>query len=338
MRCFHIFCFFLIIIILPFFSCTSMEEMPRFVTIFTGEMDNVKLVSYTQNKENNIELIFDKNIKNISCSFFKDEDENIPLSTNVKNLEEEDNKHFLISLENREAVEIGQAFFLKGEVKDRFGNSLLFKLNFIGANNNPCTLKISEVRPLYSKKPKSEFIEMVATKEGNLSGIKILNVGSKKEPDYTFPPAFVNKGELVVYHWRSFGEDVKDEIDRSIISKAPEASSFARDFWGHHKSLPKRKSNAIVIEENGVVQDAILYADSKENNEEWLSENIANAALKAFESGIWMPSSEIKDAIRYHITPSSSLGRKIIPNENTSTARQWFLYKSKDVTLGKRNK
>ena len=141
-----------------------------------------------------------------------------------------------------------------------------------------------------------------------------------------------------MYHWRCFDEDVKDEVDASIISKAPEASSFARDFWGHYKSLPKRKSNAIVIEEDGIVQDAILYADSKENEEEWPSESIANAALKAFESGVWMPSSEIKDAIHYHITPSASVGRKIIPNENKSNAKQWYLYKSKDVTLGKRNK
>jgi len=336
MKRFYIFCF-AIVGIFQFFSCTSVEEMPQFISIFTGEMDNVKLISYDQDKENNIELKFDKKIKDISCSIFKDENEVISIPSNVKNINEEENKHFLISLENKEAIEIGEAFFLKGEVKDRFGNSLLFKLNFIGANNNPCILKISEVRPLYSKKPKSEFIEMVVIKEGNLSGIKILNVGSKKEPDYTFPPAYVKKGEFIVYHWRSFDEDVKDEINNNIISHAPEATK-ARDFWGHYKSLPKRKNNAIVIEENGVIQDAILYADSKENAEEWSTENIANAALKAFESGMWMPSSEIKDAIRYHITPSASVGRKIIPTENKSNAKQWILYKSKDVTLGKRNK
>ena len=328
----------IIAVALSFFSCTSMEEMPKFVSIFTGEMDSVKLLSYRQNKENNVELTFDKNIKYISCNIFKDEDETVFVSSNIKNLNEEENKHFLVSLENNEAIQIGETFFLKGDVKARFGNSLLFKLNFVGANNNPCILKISEVRPLYSKKPKSEFIEMVVIKEGNLSGIKILNVGSKKEPDYTFPPAYVKKGEIVVYHWRCFDEDVKDEIDKTIISNSPEASSFARDFWSHHKSLPKRKSNAIVIEEDNVVQDAILYADSKAQDEEWPSENIANAALKAFESGVWMPSSEIKDAIHHHITPSSSVGRRIISNENRSEAKQWRLYKSKDVTMGKRNK
>ena len=341
MKRFYIFRIFAITVIFLFFSCTSLTEMPEFITIFTGNMDNVKLVEYTQDKENNIKLTFDKNIKDISCNIFKDDDETIFLSSNIKNLSEEENKNFLISLENNEAIEIGEAFFVKGEVKDRFGNSLLFKLNFIGANRTPCILKISEVRPLYSKKPKSEFIEMVVTKEGNLSGIKILNVGSKKEPDYTFPPVYVKKGELIVYHWRSFEDEVKDEIDEideSVISKAPEAARFARDFWGHYKSLPKRKSNAIVIEEDGVVQDAILYVDSKIDEQDWPSENIANAALKAFESGVWMPSAEIKDAIHYHITPSTSLGRKIIPNENKSNAKQWHLYKSKDVTLGKRNK
>ncbi|MGP1438700.1 MAG: hypothetical protein ACTTKH_06470, partial [Treponema sp.] len=264
--------------IMSFFSCTSMEEMPRFVSIFTGEMESVKLVSYSQDKDNNIELNFDKSIKNISCKIFKDEEENVLVSSTVKNINEEENKDFVISLEEQNKVEIGEAFFLKGEVKDRLGNSLLFKLNFTGANSNPCILKISEVRPLYSKKPKSEFIEMLVTKEGNLSGIKILNVGSKKEPDYTFPPAYVKKGEIVVYHWRCFDEQAKDEVDKNIISHSPEATSFARDFWGHHKSLPRRKSNAIIIEENGIVQDAILYTDPK-IQEEWPSEDIANAAL-----------------------------------------------------------
>ncbi|MGP1439329.1 MAG: hypothetical protein ACTTJ3_01145 [Treponema sp.] len=326
------------VITILFFSCTSMEEMPRFVSIFTGEMDNVKLVSYTQDKENNIELNFDKNIKDISCNVFKDEDETISVANSVEKIDEQENKRFLVSLENQRAVEIGEAFFVKGEVKDRFGNSLLFKLNFTGANYNPCILKISEVRPLYSKKPKSEFIEMVAIKEGNLSGIKILNVGSKKEPDYTFPPAYVKKGEIIVYHWRCFYEEAKDEINANIVSHTPESSSFARDFWGHYKTLPKRRSNAIVIEENGIVQDALLYADAKNQEDEWPSENILQAAQKAFESGVWMPSAEIKDAIQYHITPSASVGRKIIPTENKSNAKQWYLYKSKYVTLGKRNK
>ena len=169
-----------IVIFFMFFSCTSLTEMPEFITIFTGNMDNVKLVNYTQDKENNVLLTFDKNIKDISCDIFRDEDETFPISSNVKKMNEEENKQFMVSLENKDDVEIGDAFFVKGEVKDRFGNSLLFKLNFVGANNNPCILKISEVRPLYSKKPKSEFIEMVVVKEGNLSGIKILNVGSKK--------------------------------------------------------------------------------------------------------------------------------------------------------------
>ena len=339
MKRFCIFCFTLATATMfSFFSCTSMEEMPRFVSIFKGEMDNVKLVDYIQDKENNIRFTFDKNIKDISCNIFRDEDETSFISSNIKKLSEEENKQFLLSLENQRDIEIGEAFFVKGEVKDRFGNSLLFKLNFLRANYNPCTLKISEVRPLYSKKPKSEFIEMIVTKEGNLSGIKILNVGSKKEPDYTFPASYVKKGEIVVYHWRSFDEEVKDEIDGSIISKAPEASSTARDFWGHYKSLPKRKSNAIIVEENGIVQDAILYTDSKIQEEEWPSESIAQAALKAFESGVWTPSAEIRDAINYHITPSASVGRKTIPNENKSNAKQWHLYKSKEVTLGKRNK
>ena len=323
-----------VFILFTFISCTSAKQIPRFVSIFTGEIHDIKLESYTQQKNNNIALHFDKNIKDISCTAFFD-DENEALTCTIQ---KENEKDFTVLFPEEMKIEIGQNYNIKGEVKDKWGNSLLFSLPFIGANNRPCLLKISEVRPLYSKKPNGEFIEMIVEKEGNLSGIKIVNVGSKKEPDYTFPPAFVKKGEIVVYHWRSFEEDVKDEIDASIISKGSGASMYARDFWGRHKSLPRRKNNAIVIEENDNIQDAILYFDPKTEDDDWSTEEIANAAKKAFDSGIWIPSAEIKDAVRYHITPSTSVGRRTIPQGKNSNAKQWVLYKSKQVTQGKRNR
>lgn len=326
-----------------FASCSSMEEMPRFVSIFKGEIESVKLASYTQEKNNDVKLVFDKNIKELSTYILFDENEEKVFPCIVKK-EDDDDKNFLICMEeickeeNKE-IAIGGSYYVKGEAKDKWGNSLSFLLPFVGANNNPASLKISEVRPLYSKKPKGEFIEMVVTKDGNLSGIKILNVGSKQEPDYTFPPAEVKKGELVVYHWRTFEEvGAKDELNASIVAKASGASPHARDFWGKHKSLPRRKNNAIVIEENGVVQDAILYFDSKLEEDYWSSEEIANAAEKAFQSGVWTPSGDIKDAIRYHITPTSSLGRRVIPSSNISNAKQYTLYKSKQVSEGRKNR
>ena len=318
-------------------SCTSVDEMPKVVSIFRGEIENVKLANYVQEKNNNICLSFDKNIKEITCTAsFDEEDENsIPCS--VQKISEND-KDFVVMLGENVQIDIGKEYYVKGEVKDKWGNSLLFFLPFVGANTDPAILKISEVRPLYSKKPKGEFIEMIVEKSGNLSGIKILNVGSKKQPDYTFPPSYVKKGEIVVYHWRCFDEDVKDEVEATIISRGSGATTSARDFWSVHKSLPKRKSNAIVIEESGCVQDAILFFDSKTQDDDWPNEEIANAATKAFESGVWSPSPQIKDAVRVHVTPSTSLGRRIIPKTNVSNAKQWVLYNSKQVTQGRRNR
>lgn len=330
--------FLFLFISFSFFSCTSVDNMPRFVSIFQGEIENVKLANYSQDKKNNIFLNFDKNIKDIVCTAFYDEEETKELPCSVKKQNENNEKDFLVSIEEGEKIEIGKTFYIKGEVKDKWGNSLMFNLKFVGVNTNPCILKISEVRPLYSKKPKSEFIEMIVVKEGNLSGIKILNVGSKEEPHYTFPNAYVEKGEIIVYHWRCFDERSQDEKERGIISKGVGATFSARDFWGKHKTLPRRKNNAIVIEESGNVQDAVLYCDTKIDDEDWASENIENAAIKAFESGVWTPSPNIKDAVHYHITPTTSIGRKIISQETKSNAKQWVLYKSKYVTEGKRNR
>ncbi len=320
------------------FSCTSIDEMPKVVSIFRGKIENVKLVNYVQEKNNNIILAFDKNIKDISCTAFFDEDDEHDIPCTVQRQENEDGKNFVVVLDSGVYIDIGKEYFVKGEVKDKWGNSLLFFLPFVGANTQPATLKISEVRPLYSKKPNGEFIEMIVEKEGNLSGIKILNVGSKKQPDYTFPPAYVKKGEIVVYHWRCFDEEVRDEVEASIVSRGSGATTSARDFWSVHKSLPKRRSNAIVIEEDGRVQDALLFFDPKTEDDDWPTEEIANAATKAFESGIWHPSPQIQDAIRVHVTPSTSLGRRIMPKNGTSNAKQWVLYKSKQVTQGRRNR
>lgn len=326
------------LILFTVFSCTSIDEMPKVVSIFRGEIENVKLVNYVQDKNNNITLSFNKNINEIICTASFDESESHEIPCSIQKKDDTNDKDFLLLLQKDIKIDIGKEYYVRGEVKDKWGNSLLFFLPFVGANTNPASLKISEVRPLYSKKPKGEFIEMIVAKEGNLSGIKILNVGSKKDPDYVFPPAYVKKGEIIVYHWRSFDEDVKDEVEAGIISRGSGATTSARDFWGVHKSLPKRKSNAIVIEESGNVQDAILFFDTKTQDDDWPTEEIANAATKAFESGIWSPSPQIKDAVRVHVTPSTSLGRRIMPKNDNSNAKQWVLYKSKQVTQGRRNR
>ena len=180
--------------------------MLRFVSFFKGEIENIKLSSCSQEKNNDVLINFDKNIKEISCSAFYDKEELDEIPCSVTQVNNEDEKRFIVSFDSGEErckIDIGQSYYVKGDVKDKWGNFLLFFLPFVGANTNPATLKISEVRPLYSKKPKSEFIEMIViiemivTKEGKLSGIKkLLNVGSKKEPDYTFLLAYVKKGIL----------------------------------------------------------------------------------------------------------------------------------------------
>ena len=68
--------------------------MPRFVSIFTGNIENVKLSSYSQEKNNNVFINFDKNIKEIFCSAFYDEDEldEIPCTVTQVNQKEIDRK------------------------------------------------------------------------------------------------------------------------------------------------------------------------------------------------------------------------------------------------------
>lgn len=320
------------------FSCKGFVEQPGFVSIFGHDIEPLKIISYKNNLKNEVEIVFSKNIKSIECSLFKENGsgkETFTCKTEI--IKEEETAVFKIIPEEKFKTEIGENFFITGTVKDTSLNSMDFTLPFAGANTNPAELRISEIRPLYSSSPKSEFIEIIVLKAGNLSGIKLLNVGNKKTPDYVFPPAEVLKGEFIVYHWRSIEDGIKDETKPSIISGGTQACSGARDFWGNFKTLPKRPSNVIVIEFNGILQDAVLFCDPAAE-EKWNSEKLENDAARVSEAGIWLPDASAGNAVRHKISSTSSIGRKNINTKKTGSAADWSLYTSKNVTMGRPNK
>lgn len=329
-----------IILCIAFFSCTGFKEQPVFVSIFGDDIEPLKIISYKNNLKNEVEIAFGKNLRHIECSVFKEDKDGFEeesFTCKVEALEENDESViFKIIPEEKFNVKIGEPFFVTGNIKDNMLNSLNFTLSFTGANTNPAELKISEVRPLYSSSPKSEFIELLVVKSGNLSGIKLLNVGDKKTPDYTFPAAEVKTGEFIVYHWRSVEEGLKDETTEKIISGGSQACLAARDFWGGFNKLPKRPCNVILVEFEGVLKDAVLFC-SKEQDK-WTSQELEHAAKRAVEEGLWGPNAEINNAVRYKITPSVSIGRKNINTTNPNTSAKWYLYSYRDVTMGSRNR
>lgn len=323
------------------FSCKGFVEQPGFVSVFGGEVVPVKILEYKNDLNNEVKISFTNNVTKIRCSIEKQgsagKDKEVFLCSQEVYEETGGSIVFKIVPEEKFKTGIGEPFFVTGSAEDKSGNSLDFSLAFTGANTNPAELRISELRPLYSSSPKSEFIELLVMKSGNLSGIRLTNVGSKKEPDYVFPAAEVRKGEFVVFHWRSLEEGIKDETRADIVSGGTQACANARDFWGAHNSLPKRAANVIFVEFDGQLQDAVVFVSSSAKETQW-TDNLKEAAETAAASGLWVPDGEISNAVRFKITPSVSIGRKVITAKKACSAKNWFLYSSKNVTMGSKNR
>ncbi|MGP1529567.1 MAG: hypothetical protein ACTTI3_04415 [Treponema sp.] len=330
-------------------GCLSVSEQPQFTAIAGNDLKPIKLLHRALQEHNTVELYFSgttaltvaeavlvRTNQAVACTV-----ESLAVSDAVLDeLTEANGTISAFSITPSVPIEIGEKFIVRGSVTDSEHRVLDFALPFAGKNDRPACLQISEIRPLYSSKPKSEFIECIVMKPGNLAGITILNVGDKNQPHYTFPAAEVKKGEVVVYHWRSVEANIRDELAPSIISKGTQASAGARDFWGPFTSLPKRNANVVLIKTHakGPIQDAVLYCTKKEFDKRspalsWGSEQLAQDAIAAVASGAWSGSAKLKDSVITALAASKSLVRKSKTKANN--AGNWLLRPAKAVTMGK---
>ena len=331
-------------------GCAGFSQQPVFTDIEGKDAEQIKLVKTAITGDNILHVYFAGQAELLSAEIFMPESgltqlctaeaidipDDFPDSAAVsKNVAD----YSAFALTPTAPIGIGEAFVLRGSVSDTAHSVLDFALPFEGINTRPAKLRITELRPLYSSKPKSEFIEFVVMESGNLSGITITNVGDKQNPHYCFPAAEVTKGEVIVYHWRSVEDGIRDELSRKITSKGTQACSAARDFWGPYTSIPKRSANVILIKTrpNGDIQDAILYCTEKEfvkrgSAPDWNDEGLTQAAKAAVDSGVWHGEAALKGAVITALTPSKALVRDA--KSSVNKAGSWSLRDSKAITMG----
>ena len=331
-------------------SCAQFSRQPLFTEILGKEIKPVTLLKKTLTDNNRISLFFSEEVLFSGAEIIlADSEKQCRCSVEPLLLPEEDMRRELggdftetataFSVTTDDAIGIGEKFFLKGSVSDMTHTTLDFVFSFKGINTRPAQLRITEVRPLYSSKPKSEFIELLVTESGNLSGITLVNVGDKKAPHYTFPACEAEKGELIVYHFRSVEDGIADEISKKTVSGGTQACSHARDFWGPYTSIPRRNANAILLKTsmNGSVQDAVLYCTQKEYEKKgktaWQGDLLLAAAQEAAHTGAWQGRGDVKDAVIVPLTASKSLKRKRVHAE-TNNAKSWIVCDAKNVTMG----
>ena len=332
-------------------GCAGFSQQPIFTDIIGEEAEPVKIANAARMENNTVQMYFAGTAEFISAEIFIPETgetqtcsvESIDIPDDFTDSETQSVKTetcTAFAVIPAAPISIGVPFVLRGSVSDTKHSVLDFALPFEGANTHPAKLRITEIRPLYSSKPKSEFIEFIVMKSGNLAGITITNVGDKQNPHYRFPAAEVSAGETVVYHWRSVEEGIRDELTVKTISGGTQACSTARDFWGPHTSIPKRNANVILIRTglDGDIQDAILYCTEKEFAKRgatpaWNDEELVREAESAVASGAWQGDAVLKAAVIVPITASKSLVRNAKTTINK--ADSWTLRNSKAVTMGK---
>lgn len=346
--------FFLVLVICAALcgaGCAGFSKQPIFTDIIGGESEAIKIVKTTQMETNTVQLYLSGTAEFRSAEIFIPATgetqacsiEGIDIPDDVADSDGQSGKidtYTAFALTPTAPIGIGAPFVLRGSVSDTKHSVLDFALPFEGANTHPAKLRITEIRPLYSSKPKSEFIEFMVMESGNLSGITITNVGDKQNPHYQFPAAEVSAGETIVYHWRSIEEGIRDELTAKTISGGTQACPTARDFWGPYTSIPKRNANVILIKTGaaGDIQDAILYCTEKEfakrgSAPTWNDEALVRDAEAAVISGVWRSGAVLKAAVIAPITASKSLVRNAKIGVNQ--ANSWTLRDSKAVTMGK---
>ena len=332
-------------------GCAGFSRQPVFTDIIGEEAEPLKIAKTVRMENNTVQMYFAGTAEFISAEIFIPETgeaqtcsiESIDIPNDFNDSEGQSVKTetcTAFAVIPAAPISIGVPFVLRGSVSDTKHSVLDFALPFEGSNTRPAKLRITEIRPLYSSKPKSEFIEFIVMESGNLAGITITNVGDKQNPHYRFPAAEVSAGETVVYHWRSVEEGIRDELTVKTISGGTQACSAARDFWGPHTSLPKRNANVILIKtgSDGDIQDAVLYCTEKEFVKRsaapaWNDEELVREAELAVASGVWRGEAVLKDAVIAPITASKSLVRSTKTGVNK--ADSWTLRNWKDVTMGK---
>lgn len=345
----YFFTFVSLISVLLAAGCAGFSQQPVFTDISGNDVHPVKLVKTERMEDNTVHLYFAGAAAVVNTGVFMPatgttgactvEAVNITGDVRITGIQPEQAARLTgFAVTPAEPIGIGDPFVLHGSVSDGAHSVLDFALPFEGANTRPARIRMTEIRPLYSSKPKSEFIEFTVMQAGNLAGITVTNVGDKKNPHYTFPAAEVSKGEVIVYHWRSVEEGICDELSVKTVSGGTQACTHARDFWGPYSSIPKRNANVILIQTRagGDIQDAILYCTEKEFQKQaspaWPDEQLREGAQAAAAAGVWQGKPDMAGASITALTASKSLSRSIQTAVNNANA--WILRDSKAVTMG----
>ena len=233
----------------------------------------------------------------------------------------------------------GRRYAIGGDLRDDGGNATRVVLSFLGFNDHPAILGLTEIQTAKNSsttKPHRDFVEFAVLESGNLGGLEFSASSTVKTWNYAFPGVEVAKGELIVLHCAPEGlAEERDEAGNDLLASGGVDSSGARDFWSKAGGIPDA-SGILILRETpgGPPMDGLFYADSAKSGS--VGEGlIGNLLAELVDTGKWSiagtPAWE--DAFAWKPSVSRSILR--VEGNLEPGSRQWGLSPSSGQSPGR---
>jgi len=317
------------------YSCAPIDSK---TTEIDHNIASPKIIGLRIVESNKIEFIFSKEVSASSSSF-----EIIPYLGGIYC--EANERSIVINLSEEQSP--GEEYFIKGRVKDKYGNSLSFSTKFYGFNPRVPGILINEFTTNGST-AHPDMVELFITTEGNMAGVVYYaGCGCINDHELIFPSFEVVAGEYIVIHTRPQG--IPEEINETgakDVSKGIDATPYARDFWVKGGTGLSGNNGALTIfsSPGGDLLDAVLYSNRTSSSDEryrgFGSTNMVHKADCIAEKSGWFFQGE-QISPEDCINPSQSTAtRSICRNSNsddTNTKNDWHIVPTSGYTFGRVN-
>lgn len=214
---------------------------------------------------------------------------------------------------------LGERYLFCCTVRDESGNTLEYSRQFVGYNDHPAQLVLSELRFAHSAataaKRKAEFIELYVLGGGNTAGLVLYGGYYGGKTQYAFPAMEVQAGEYITVHTRTYYDASQDETGDNLAlpQPSPDASSTGRDLWlrGDNSFITKTDVVVVLNTIDDSFQDALLVREN-DTKTAWTRTLQKDLAARAYAEGVWSAGCTPSEAVTGTALLSRTLARQNI--------------------------
>lgn len=309
-------------------SCRLTEDG---IELYSGDVECPKIEKFEVISSNQLQLVCSKKFSLVDAVCQLDGQESqMPVDVIY------DEDHKVADIHLCEETYTGLLYYLTGTVKDETGNSLSFRLDFTGYNDHPAQILFSEIRTQYSGSSnpvRSELIEFYVNESGNLSGLEVISANYGEEKKYSFPSVEVEKGEIIVLHYRAGNpEECIDETGWNIgLAAGPESTDTARDFWVNSETKLLTRNDVVVVKNRAGNEIVDILPMCESSKSAWAKDVMKEYIQQAIDEGVWNGDIETENAVcADSMSDAHTLARKSYVTPGNKD--QWYITSSTSGT------